>query len=192
MTNITVQSLIEDHIEAAIKLRKCEADILAAANASVTAIKAGNKFLLAGNGGSAADCQHFAAELVGRFETERRPVPAIALTTDSSALTAISNDYGYNKVFARQVEALGKVGDLFFGITTSGKSENIKLALATAQARGMKTIILTSRRAKNIEKTCDICIKVNSTSTARIQEMHIVIIHIICAIIDQNLCDEDL
>lgn len=192
MTNITVQSLIEDHIEAAIKLRKCEADISAAANASVAAIKAGNKFLLAGNGGSAADCQHFAAELVGRFETERRPVPAIALTTDSSALTAISNDYGYHKVFARQVEALGKVGDLFFGITTSGKSENIKFALAAAQARGLKTIILTSRRAKNIEKTCDICIKVNSTSTARIQEMHIAIIHIICAIIDQNLCDEDL
>lgn len=150
--NITVQSLIEDHIEAAIKLRKCEADILAAANASVAAIKAGSKFLLAGNGGSAADCQHFSAELVGRFETERRPVPEIALTTDSSALTAISNNYGFNKVFARQVMALGKVGDLFFGIATSGKSENIKLALAAARARGMKTIILTSQRAKILKK----------------------------------------
>jgi D-sedoheptulose 7-phosphate isomerase len=124
MTNITVQSLIEDNIEVAIKLRKCAADILAVANASVTPIKAGNKFLLAGKGGSAADCQNFTAKLVGRFKTERCPVPAIALTADSSALTAISNDYGLNKVFAQQVEALGKVGNLFFELLLLG---NLKI-----------------------------------------------------------------
>lgn len=190
MATMTVLSLIEDHIDAAIRLKECEADIGRAASASIKVVKSGNKILLAGNGGSAADCQHFAAELVGRFEMERKAIPAIALTTDSSALTAISNDYGFDKVFERQVEALGKVGDLFFGITTSGKSQNIKLALAAARARGMTTIIITSQRAKNIEKSCDICIKVNSTSTARIQEMHILIIHIICAIIDQYSGDE--
>lgn len=192
MAKMTVLSLIQDHIDAAIRLKECEADILRAASATIKAVKSGNKVLLAGNGGSAADCQHFAAELVGRFEMERKAVPAIALTTDSSALTAISNDFGFNKVFTRQVEALGKEGDLFFGITTSGESQNIALALEAARARGMKTIVLTSKRAKNIRQSCDVCIKVNSTSTARIQEMHIVIIHIICALIDQQLGDEDL
>lgn len=192
MTNRSVLSLIEEHIDAATRLRECEADILRAVSATIEAIQAGNKILLAGNGGSAADCQHFAAELVGRFETERRAVPAIALTTDTSALTAIGNDYGFKKVFVRQVEALGKTDDIFLGITTSGKSENIKLAVTKARALGLKTIIITSQEANNIERTCDICIKVNSKTTARIQEMHIVIIHIICAMIDDYLCDVKL
>jgi phosphoheptose isomerase len=149
------------------------------------AVLAGKKVLLCGNGGSAADAQHIAAELVGRFVIERRPLPAIALTTDTSALTAIANDYGYEHVFSRQVEALGAEGDVLVAITTSGTSKNVVAAAAAARARGMKVIGLTGARGCAFVAACDAGVAVPSTVTARIQECHITIGHLLCEAIDE-------
>ena len=148
------------------------------------AVLAGHKILLCGNGGSAADAQHIAAELVGRFVLERRPLAAIALTTDTSALTAIANDYGFECVFARQVEALGAPGDVLIAITTSGSSKNVLAAVAAARARGMKVIGLTGRGGAAFVAACDAGVAVPSTIVARIQECHITIGHLWCEAID--------
>jgi phosphoheptose isomerase len=148
------------------------------------ALRAGRKVLLCGNGGSAADAQHIAAELVGRYVVERPGLPAIALTTDTSALTAIGNDYGFEAVFSRQVEALGQVGDVLIGITTSGRSPNVVAAMQAARQRGMKTIGLTGGKGLEFAATCDVGIAVPSDSTARIQECHILIGHTLCEIVD--------
>lgn len=148
-------------------------------------IQTGNKVLLAGNGGSAADAQHIAAELTGRYVKERRALPAIALTVDTSALTAISNDYGYDRVFERQVQALAAPGDLFIGISTSGNSVSILNALREAQAAGCKTIGLSGRDGGEMNDLCDLNIVVPDPVTARIQEMHILIGHIFCKAVDQ-------
>lgn len=145
----------------------------------------GKKILLIGNGGSAADAQHIAAELVGRYVLERRPLAAIALTTDTSALTAIANDYGYEHVFTRQVEALGAPGDVLIAITTSGTSRNVVAAIAAARARGMKVIGLTGAKGAELVASCDAGVAVPSTVTARIQECHIVIGHVWCEAIDE-------
>ena len=153
----------------------------------VDTLKAGNKILLFGNGGSAADAQHIAAELTGRYKTERRGLPGIALTTDTSALTAIGNDYGYDRVFDRQVEALANEGDLLIGISTSGNSKNVINAFKVGQERGCKILGLTGRDGGNMNEYCDVNLIVPSDDTPRIQEMHILFGHTICQIIDNEL-----
>lgn len=158
-----------------------------ASKIAVETLKNGNKILLCGNGGSAADAQHFAAELTGRYKTERRGLPGIALTTDTSALTAIGNDYGYDRVFDRQVEALASKGDLLIGISTSGNSTNVINALKVARDLGCKTIGLTGRDGGKMNELCDINLVIPSNDTPRIQEMHILFEHTICQIIDNEL-----
>jgi D-sedoheptulose 7-phosphate isomerase len=156
------------------------------AAAVVERLRAGGKILIFGNGGSAADAQHFAAELLGRFARERRALPAIALTTDTSSLTAIANDYGYERVFARQVEALGRSGDVAIGISTSGQSENVVAALALARERGLLTIALTGRGGGRLVSVADILIDVAHADTARIQEVHGMVIHILCELVEES------
>lgn len=149
------------------------------------AVLAGKKVLLCGNGGSAADAQHIAAELVGRFVIERKPLPAIALTTDTSALTAIGNDYGYDHVFSRQVLALGQPGDVLIAITTSGTSKNVVAAVAAAREVGMKVVGLTGAKGAAFVAGCDGGVAVPSTNTARIQECHIAVGHLLCEVLDE-------
>jgi D-sedoheptulose 7-phosphate isomerase len=151
------------------------------------AVVSGRKVLAFGNGGSAADAQHLVAELVGRFEGERRALAAVALTTDPSVVTAIANDYGYEHVFTRQIEALGCAGDVAFGISTSGRSPNVHAALAAAKARGMVTIALTGRDGGPIGAEADIHLNVAETSTPRVQEVHRTILHAMCSLIDRSL-----
>lgn len=147
-------------------------------------LAAGKKILICGNGGSAADAQHFAAELVGRFEKKRRGFPAIALTTDTSALTAIGNDYGFERIFARQVEALATAGDALIAVSTSGNSPNIISAVMQARQIGCQTIAMTGAQGKKLASLCDAAVLIPSSRTARIQEAHITIIHIWCEMID--------
>jgi D-sedoheptulose 7-phosphate isomerase len=147
-------------------------------------INNGNKILICGNGGSAADAQHIAAEFVGRYETERKALPAIAVTTDTSALTAIANDYGFTEIFSRQIKALGQNGDLLIALSTSGNSPNVNLAVMTARELGLKTIGLTGARGKKLASLCDLCWLVPAERTARIQEAHITIAHILCEMVD--------
>ncbi|WP_292654894.1 D-sedoheptulose 7-phosphate isomerase [Nitratifractor sp.] len=159
-----------------------------AAEMIVRTLKEGGKVLLCGNGGSAADAQHIAAELTGRFKKERRALPAVALTTDTSALTAIGNDYGYERVFERQVEALARKGDLLIGISTSGNSENVLLALETARRMECMTLGLSGRDGGRMNRHCDLNLIVPSDDTARIQEMHIMIGHLLCQQVDEAFC----
>lgn len=153
----------------------------------VDALRNGGKLLIAGNGGSAADAQHWAGELVSRFYYDRPGLPAIALTTDTSILTAVGNDYGYEYVFARQIEALGREGDVFLAISTSGHSKNILSAIAAAKQRGVRVIGLTGNRANPMPELCDICFEVPSAETPRIQEGHEFIGHLICALIEMKM-----
>ncbi|DAB30503.1 MAG TPA: phosphoheptose isomerase [Sulfurimonas sp. UBA12504] len=146
-----------------------------------------NKTILAGNGGSAADAQHIAAELVGRYGFDRPSIPSLALTTDTSNLTAIGNDYGYDKVFSRQLEGMGQRGDIFIGISTSGNSVNIINAFESAKAKGIMTIALVGKDGGMMAKMADIAIVVPSNSTPRIQESHILIGHILCDIIEKEI-----
>jgi D-sedoheptulose 7-phosphate isomerase len=154
------------------------------------ALRNGNKILFAGNGGSAADCQHLAGELVSRFHYDRPGLPAVALTTDSSILTAIGNDYGYEYLFARQIEALADSGDLLFAISTSGRSPNILKALESAKEKNMLTIGMTGSSGGDMPPLCDHCLCVPADSTPRIQEGHILIGHIICCLIEQGMFPE--
>ncbi len=165
--------------------RSLTEEIKKAAGLIVEAIKGGGKLVLFGNGGSAADAQHIAAEIVGRFKSHRRGLPAIALTTNASILTAVSNDFGYETVFARQVEALGRPEDVFVGISTSGNSPNILLALDWANQLGGKTIALTGARRGKLDKVADLVIKIPSEDTPRIQEGHIAVGHIICGLVEE-------
>jgi len=151
---------------------------------------AGRKVLICGNGGSAADAQHMAAEFVGRYETDRRGLPAIALTTDTSALTALANDLGFENVFARQVNALAAEGDCLIAISTSGTSPNVIAAVMAARKLGCKVIGMTGAKGKKLASLCDACILVPSERTARIQEGHITIAHIWCEIIDSRFTDK--
>lgn len=161
--------------------------IVRSAEMIAAALKSGNKILLCGNGGSAADAQHIAAEFVGRFEKERKGFPAIALTTDTSALTALSNDYGFDNVFARQVEAFAKSGDVLIGISTSGNSPNVIAAIMTARKIGCGTIGLTGANGKKLAGLCDAAVIVPSERTSRIQEGHSAIGHLWCEIADNIL-----
>ena len=153
----------------------------------VRTIREGGKIILFGNGGSAADAQHIAAELVGRFKSERKGLPAIALTTNTSILTSIGNDYKFCNLFSRQLEALGKKGDLVVGISTSGKAENVIEGLKKAKELGLKTVSLTGEKGGNLRKFSDICLQVPSKETPRIQEAHILIGHIICELVEKEL-----
>lgn len=154
---------------------------------TIEAYKNNKKTLIAGNGGSAADAQHIAGEFVSRFYFDRPGLASIALTTDTSILTAIGNDYGYERVFARQVEANGANGDVFIGISTSGNSKNIVEAIKAAKERGIFTVGFTGAKGGIMKEMCDICICVPSNETPRIQESHIVIGHIICAIVEKEM-----
>lgn len=156
-----------------------------------TALAAGNKILLCGNGGSAADAQHLAAEFIGRFQKERRSLAAIALTTDTSILTAVANDYGYDTVFARQVEGVGRSGDVFIGISTSGNSPNVVKAAEMARSTGMHTIAFTGEGGGKLREICDLTFAVPSRVTARIQEMHILAGHILCELVEVDYENTD-
>jgi phosphoheptose isomerase len=161
--------------------------VLDAAAAIIEALRAGGKLLLFGNGGSAADAQHVAAELVGRFQRERAAMAAIALTTDTSVLTSIGNDYAFDRVFARQVEALGRKGDVAFGISTSGASPNVVAALVAARALGLQTIALTGRDGGAVGRAAAIHVNVPSESTARVQEVHRTLLHVMCDVVERAL-----
>jgi D-sedoheptulose 7-phosphate isomerase len=167
--------------------RELSDDILLSCRAIADALKQGNKVLIMGNGGSAADAQHFAAEMVGRFLLERKALPAIALTTDSSILTAVGNDYGFDEIFKRQVEALARSGDVVIGISTSGMSNNVFHALTTANQVGCKTIGLLGRDGGNIAGVCDIDLVVPVHYTPYIQGVHGAVIHIICDLVEKEL-----
>lgn len=150
------------------------------------ALATGHKILFCGNGGSAADSQHWAAEIVGRFQKERPSLPAIALTVDTSILTAVGNDYGFDVIFSRQVEGLGCAGDVFVGITTSGNSGNILAAAAVARDKGLQVVGLTGSGGGKLAELCDVCLAVPSSVTARVQEMHSLIGHILCEIAERE------
>ena len=162
-------------------------EVAAVAAACVNALRKGNKILFAGNGGSAADAQHLAGELVSRFAYDRPGLPSFALTTDTSVLTAIGNDYGYERLFARQIEAVGNAGDVFIAISTSGRSPNILAGLMTARAKGLLTVGMTGRAGGDMPALCDLLLRVPSESTPRIQEGHISMGHAICAIVEEQL-----
>ena len=186
-----MQSIIKqefsEHTKVSLEtIKSAEKQIEIAPNLCIESLKKGNKILLFGNGGSAADAQHIAAELVGRYKTERQGLSAIALTTDTSAITSIANDYGYLHVFARQVEALANKGDVLIGISTGGSSANVIGALKLANVLGCKTIGLSGKGGGKFNSLCDVNVIVPSEDTARIQEMHIVVGHTICHLIDQE------
>src|SRR5690349_3512152 len=154
---------------------------------SVAALSRGNKLLLCGNGGSAADAQHWAGELVSRFHFDRPGLPGIALTTDTSILTAIGNDYGYDYVFARQVEALGREGDVLFAISTSGNSKNVVRAIEACRARGIQVVGFTGQRGGAMAALCDICFRMPSDETPKIQEGHEFLGHLLCGLIEHEM-----
>ena len=177
------------HLDTAKKMDQLIPQIIDLSEIMLQVFKKNNKILICGNGGSAADSQHFAAELTGRYKRERRGLGAIALSTDTSALTAIGNDYGYEYVFLRQVEALANQGDIFFGISTSGHSKNIILAMKEAKKRGCITVALGGRDGGEMAQIADFSLVVPSQDTPRIQEMHIFIIHCLCEIVERRIVD---
>jgi D-sedoheptulose 7-phosphate isomerase len=180
-----VLSLVDEHIALAERTREAlTSEIEALAGLVCESLGRGGKLVVFGNGGSAADAQHFAAELTGHFVTQRGPLPAVALTTDSSALTAIANDYAFTDVFARQVTALCRPEDVVVGISTTGRAENVIRGLIAARERGARTVGLTGGDGGRLASIADHAVIVPSDVTARIQEMHILIIHVVCAIID--------
>lgn len=186
---------VRDHFAESIAVKQTSADVLAESIAAAgrvmsDALLSDGKILSCGNGGSAADSQHFSSELLNRFEMERPGLPAMALTTDASTVTSISNDYSYEEIFSKQVRALGKPQDVLLGISTSGNSENVIRAIAAAHERGMKVVALSGRdggRMADIFAEGDVEIRVPATRTARIQEVHLVVIHCLCDLIDTTL-----
>ena len=195
MTALTQR--VAEHFAESIQAKQQAAQVLAqptaqAAELLFNALANDGKFLICGNGGSAADAQHFAAEMTGRFEKERMELAAIALTTDTSALTAIGNDYGFDHVFSKQVRALGRAGDVLVGISTSGNSGNVIEAIKAAHQNGMKVIALTGRdggKIAHLLKEGDVLLNVPYPRTARIQEVHILLIHAMCDCIDTMLTE---
>ena len=183
-----IQSQLRSHCEVMTALERDLAPAIASTvSLLVEAFRGGNKLLVMGNGGSAADAQHFAAEIVGRFKLERRALPAIALTTDSSILTAIGNDYGFDRIFSRQIEAHAAAGDVVIGISTSGNSPNIQLALEIAAQLGCRTVALLGKDGGTIKEFAELPIVVPSHDTPRVQEGHIAIIHIVCDLVEKAL-----
>jgi len=184
-----IKQEFDSHIESTKGLYDLTNDVASASKLCIYCLKNGGKILIFGNGGSAADAQHIAAELVGRYKIERKGLPAIALTTDTSILTSISNDFGYINVFDRQVEALANKGDVVIGISTSGKSSNIISALKLASQLNCITIGLSGQGGGEMNNICDVNIVALSEDTPRIQETHIIIGHTICHLIDQEFKD---
>ena len=185
----TIRDLIEENARTKTGLLEKEVgNIEAAANAMIRSLGNGGKILAFGNGGSAADSQHLAAELVGRFRKERRALPAIALTTNTSTMTAMANDYSFDAVFAREVEALGRKNDVAVAISTSGNSKNVIEAVKKARGLGIKTIGLLGCGGGKLKGMCDISIVVASDSTPRVQESHIMLIHILCQLVEDEMC----
>jgi len=189
-----IKQLIDEQITEAVSVKQSlanSADTIAAiqtaAQKCVAVYQRGNKILIAGNGGSAADSQHMAAELSGRFNFDRPGIPAIALTANSSAVTAIANDYGYEKVFSRQVQAYSQPGDLFVGISTSGNSTNILAAIDHCKENKVETVALTGLGGGKMAENCDVSIRIPSRNTPRIQECHILIVHLLCAAVEEVL-----
>lgn len=175
----------QTHLEMITKvIQTMQEDLVVASKMAIDTLKSGNKILLFGNGGSAADAQHIAAELTGRYKSERKGLSGIALTTDTSALTAIGNDYGYDSIFDRQVESLARKGDLLIGISTSGNSKNVINALKLGREIGCHTLGFSGRNGGNMNDVCDLNLVVPSDNTPRIQEMHILFGHTICQCID--------
>ncbi|MGZ3578277.1 MAG: D-sedoheptulose-7-phosphate isomerase [Syntrophales bacterium] len=187
---------MEDHIVKIFKESSNLTDVFVAENldgivsiieAITAALKAGNKILLFGNGGSAADAQHLAAEFVNRFVIERPPLPAIALTTDTSVITSIGNDYDFSEIFSKQIRAIGQPGDVAWGISTSGSSPNVIKAIEVAKKVGMVTIGMTGKDGGDMAKMVDYSLNVSSNSTPRVQEVHITVGHVICEMVDYKL-----
>lgn len=193
MEDFLTQAIAAQLRETADNLRAMSGDgalhaaIATVATACIEALRRGNKILFAGNGGSAADAQHLAGELISRFHYDRPGLPAFSLSTDTSVLTAIGNDYGYERLFARQIDAVGNAGDVFIGISTSGRSPNILMALQAARAKGLLTVGLTGRGGGQMPALCDHCLRVPSDATPRIQEGHIAMGHSICQLIEAQL-----
>lgn len=192
---MTPEEVVRNHLQESVStkqrlLAEGMGELLAAGKLLADAIADGKKILFCGNGGSAADSQHFATELVVRLSSdfERQALPAIALTTDTSLITACANDYGYEYVFSRQVEALGRAGDALVGISTSGGSKNVVLAMEAAKARDMKVVAWTGQKDGPCAELADVAIKVPSTVTAHIQECHLAIGHILCELIERLAC----
>ncbi|NOU63087.1 SIS domain-containing protein [Paenibacillus sp. LMG 31461] len=194
MEGINLKAYISSEIIRAMEIKRAIAKdrvllhlIEQAARKMIEVYRNGNKIMLGGNGGSAADAQHIAGEFVSRFYFDRPGLPCIALTTDTSILTAIGNDYGYEQLFARQIQANGQSGDLFIGISTSGNSPNVIRGLEMCRAKGITTIGLTGESGGRLADLCDICIRIPSQETPRIQEAHILIGHILCAIVEESI-----
>lgn len=173
-----------------IELKNKTAEIEKVANECIKAIKNGNKIMFCGNGGSASDSQHLAAELVGRYKKNRQSLPAIALTVDTSILTAVGNDFGFDTVFSRQVEGLGKKGDVLIGISTSGNSTNVVKAIEQAKSMGIVTVGFTGQKGGEMKNLVDYLINVPSDVANNIQEMHIAIGHILCGLVEDEVCNE--
>ena len=176
-----------DLVQAALDDPAFVAAVVAAAEVTANALAGGYKLLLAGNGGSAGDAQHIAGEFLGRFSYDRDPIAALALTTDSSVLTAIGNDYGYDHVFERQVRGLGNAGDVLFALSTSGRSRNILRAIETARDKRLTVVGFTGRNGGEMRRICDICLLAPSDATPLIQQIHMVAAHIICGSIEERL-----
>ncbi|MDE6916832.1 MAG: D-sedoheptulose 7-phosphate isomerase [Lachnospiraceae bacterium] len=188
-----IRQNIEESVAVKEKLLRDEALIGVLAKVSrlcIDAYQSGSKILICGNGGSASDALHMAGELVGRYQMERRGVAAIALNANAAVMTAISNDYDYENIFSRQVAALGRAGDVLFGISTSGNSANVEKALQEAKKRGIHTVGLTGRRGGKLQAHTEYLLNVPSDSTPRIQEMHILLIHTLCGLIENGLCEQ--
>jgi len=190
-----VESVILKTLEESIEVKRCffkdNVDrILAAAKQVATCFASGHKLLIFGNGGSAADAQHIAAEFVNRFTVERRPLPAVALNTDTSVLTSISNDYSFDEVFSKQIRAFGKRDDIAWGISTSGTSKNVVVAMETAREMGLYTMGLTGCGGGDLAQKCDLCLIVDSEETPRIQESHAIVGHILCDLVERILFPE--
>lgn len=186
-----MQKDIQNSLEASRQMvEQCLADqalqaaLVKAVDCCVNALKSGGKLMFAGNGGSAAEAQHFSAEMVGRFLIERKPLASVALSTDTSALTAIGNDYGYDQVFSRQVEALGRSGDVLIVLSTSGRSKNILASMRAAAALGVATIAFTGREPREIGALADVVLNVPSSHTPQIQEGHLILGHLLCGLVE--------
>jgi D-sedoheptulose 7-phosphate isomerase len=185
-----IVAIWNEHLEIARNLQSLASDVSQAVEMICASLSAGGQLLVAGNGGSAADAQHIAAELTGRFKRERQPLKALALHGNTSALTAIGNDYGYEHVFARELSAHARAGDVFLAISTSGNSANILRAIEAARSSKVRVIGLTGESGGEMRAACDLCLCVPTRSTARIQEMHITIGHAICELLEERLCPD--
>jgi D-sedoheptulose 7-phosphate isomerase len=186
---MTFSKALKEHVECFTRLTDMGEPIITAANMLAAALKRGGKVLICGNGGSAADSQHFAAEILGRFEKERSAWPVIALNTDTSIITAVANDYSFDDIFSRQVQGVGCAGDILIGISTSGNSENVVRAVGSAAKKNISTIALVGETGGKLSTLVDLAIHAPSTRTPRIQEIHAFILHFWAEMIENELCD---